>query len=285
MLKKRFAYSYEDYEDNDKTAETMTADILADPEFAQAGSIEIGSWGNAWEESCQAIIDGIVANKAAFAHVEELAIGIMDFEDCEISWIIQGDYSGLWQALPNLKHLTIQGSTGLVLGDIEHAGLESLEIICGGLPMDVIKSIARAKLPNLRKLVLYLGVDNYGFDGSVEEIRAALAEMDLPKLAYLGLLDSELQDELVPVALACPLAKQLTTLDLSCGTLTDKGGALLLEGVAALPKLQKLDLHHHFLSDEMMAKLGALPITVDVSEQNTPDEYGGELYYYALITE
>lgn len=50
-----------------------------------------------------------------------------------------------------------------------------------------------------------------------------------------------MQDELVPVALACPLAKQLTTLDLSCGTLTDKGGALLLEGIAALPKLQKLD--------------------------------------------
>lgn len=187
---------------------------------------------------------------------------------------------GAVQALPNLKHLTIQGSTGLVLGDIEHAGLESLEIICGGLPMDVLKSIAQAKLPNLLQAGLYLGVDNYGFDGSVEEIEAALAEMDFPKLEYLGLLDSELQDELVPVALACPLAKQLTTLDLSCGTLTDKGGALLLAGVAALPKLQKLDLHHHFLSDEMMAKLGALPITVDVSEQNTPDEYGGELYYY-----
>lgn len=90
MLKKRFAYSYEDYEDNDKSAETMVAEILVDPELAQIGSIEIGSWGNAWEDSCQAIIDGIVANKAAFAHVEELAIGIMDFEDCEISWIIQG---------------------------------------------------------------------------------------------------------------------------------------------------------------------------------------------------
>ena len=164
----------------------MTADILADPEFAQAGSIEIGCWGEAWDDSCQPIIDGIIAHQEAFAHVEELAIGIMDSEDCEISWIIQGDYSELWQALPNLKHLTIQGSTGLVLGDIEHAGLESLEIICGGLPMDVLKSIAQAKLPNLRKLVLYLGVDNYGFDGSVEEIEAALAEMDFPKLEYLG---------------------------------------------------------------------------------------------------
>ena len=285
MLKKRYAYSYEDYEDNDKSAKTMVAEILADPEFAQVESLEIGCWGNAWEDSCQPIIDGMIEKRADFAKVQELAIGIMDFEDCEISWIIQGDYSGLWQALPGLKHLTIQGSTELALGDIEHAGLESLEIICGGLPMEIIKSIARANLPNLRKLVLYLGVDNYGFDGTVEDIEAALAEMNFPKLEYLGLLDSEMQDELVPAVLACPLAKQLTTLDFSCGTLTDKGGALLLAGVVDLPKLQKLDLHHHFMSDAMMAKLGALPITVDVSEQNKPDEYKGELYYYALITE
>ena len=285
MTKKRFAYTYEDYEDNNKTAETMVADILADEAFAQIDALEIGCWGNAWEDSCQAIIDGMVENKAAFAHIEDLAIGIMDFEDCEISWIIQGNYANLWQALPNLKHLTIQGSTELALGEIVHDQLESLEIICGGLPMSVIKSIAQAKLPNLRKLVLYLGVDNYGFDGSAEAIEEALAEMQFPQLEYLGLLDSEIQDELVPVALACPMMPELTTLDLSCGTLTDKGGALLLEGIPRFQKLAKLDLHHHFLSKDMMDKLAKLPIEVDLSEQTEPDEYHGELYYYALITE
>lgn len=284
-MQKRYTYTYEDYEDNKKTAETMVADILADPEFPQVDVLEIGSWGNAWEDDCQAIIDGIVAKKEAFAHVQELTIGMMEMEDCEISWIMQGNYSDIWQALPNLKHLTIQGSTDLQLGEIVHDQLESLEIICGGLPMDVIKSVAHAKLPNLRKLVLYLGVDNYGFDGSAEEMRDVLAEMDFPKLEYLGLLDSEMQDELVQIILDCPLMPQLTTLDLSCGTLTDKGGALLLDNVSRFPKLQKLDLHHHFLSDQMMKKLTALSIEVDVSEQNEADDYNGELYYYALITE
>lgn len=284
-MQKRYTYTYEDYEDNNKTAETMVEEILADPEFAQVDSLEIGNWGNAWEDDCQAIIDGMVEKKEAFVHVQELAIGIMDMEDCEISWIMQGNYSRLWQALPNLKHLTIQGSTDLVLGEIVHEQLESLEIICGGLPMDVVKSVAHAKLPNLRKLVLYLGVDNYGFDGSADDLREVLAEMDFPKLEYLGLLDSEMQDELVQITLDCALMPQLTTLDLSCGTLTDQGGALLLEHVSRFPKLQKLDLHHHFLSDQMMKKLAALPIEVDLSEQNDPDEYNGELYYYALITE
>ncbi len=284
-MKKRFAYTYEDYEDNQKNAETVMADILADEEFSRVTAWEIGSWGDAWESSCQPIIDGIIAHQADFAQVEELAIGIMDFEDCEISWIIQGDYSKLWQALPNLKHLTIQGSTELKLGEIAHEGLESLTIICGGLPMAVMESIAQAKLPNLRKLVLYLGVEDYGFDGSVETIAKALAEMNFPKLTYLGLLDSEIQDELVPVALACALMPQLTTLDLSCGTMTDKGGEALLSGVGAFPKLQKLDLHHHFMSSDMVARLQALPLEVDASEQQEPDEYDGELYYYALVTE
>lgn len=284
-MKKRFAYTYDDYEDNHKTAETMVADILDDEAFEHIKALEIGSWGNAWEDSCQPIIDAMIARCADFAHVEDLSMGIMDFEDCEISWIIQGDYTRLWQALPNLKHLTIQGSTELELGEIVHDQLESLEIICGGLPMTVIKSIAHAKLPNLRKLVLYLGVDNYGFDGSAELIQEALAEMHFPRLEYLGLVDSEIQDELVPVVLGCALMPQLTTLELSLGTLTDKGGALLLEGVGRFSKLQKLDVHHHFLSNEMMAKLAELPIEVDLSDQTQPDEYHGELYYYALITE
>lgn len=35
----------------------------------------------------------------------------------------------------------------------------------------------------------------------------------------------------------------------------------------------------------MVARLQALPLEVDASEQQEPDEYDGELYYYALVTE
>lgn len=284
-MKKRYAYTYEDYEDNNKSSQTMVADILADPEFAQVDSVEIGSWGDCWEGGSQAIVDAIIDNKNAFDHIEELSIGIMDYEDCEISWIIQADYEKLFPALPHLKHLTIQGSSELSLGSIAHDQLESLEIICGGLPQSVINSVAQAKLPHLRKLVLYLGIENYGFDGSVEDMKAALAQMDFPNLTYLGIVDSELQDEMIAAVLACPFVSQLTTLDFSCGSLTDKGGALLLEAVPKLPNLQKLDLHYHYMSQEMMDKLAALPIEVDISDQNEREEYNGHFYYDPMITE
>ena len=78
---------------------------------------------------------------------------------------------------------------------------------------------------------------------------------------------------------------QLHTLDLSMGTLTDKGGALLLEKLPQWPNLKKLDLHYHYLSEEMEQKLAGLPLEVDVSERNKPDQYRGEIYMSAMMTE
>ena len=114
----------------------MVEDILADPDFPGLTGLVIGDWGDTWEDSCQEILDGITENKEKFSHIEELFIGDMDYEECEVSWIIQGNYSKLWAAMPQLKALTIKGSTDLELGEICHEGLESLTIICGGRGYD-----------------------------------------------------------------------------------------------------------------------------------------------------
>lgn len=285
MKEKTYGYTYEDYEDNDKSAETLVPDILADPEFPRLEAIEIGSWGSPFEDSCQSVIDGIIENKEAFSHIKKLEIGIMDYEECEMSWIMQGDYSRFFSALPNLKSLTIQGSTDLELGEICHDNLEELTIICGGLPSSVIESIKKAKLPALKKLELYLGVDNYGFDGDINTIITFLKNSDFPNLKELGLKDSDMQDDVTKAVLESKYIGQLEKLDLSCGTLTDKGGQLLLDTVPQYPNIKGLDLHYHYLSGKMMKKLKNLSIEVDVDEQNEPDEYDGSFYCSPLITE
>ncbi len=281
---KTYSYDYEDYE-NGKKAETMLEEILADPEFPGLEELIIGGWGGEYEESCQAILDGIAANVDRFSHITKLFIGDMDYEVCEVSWIMQGNYSNLWKAMPQLKELTIKGSTNLELGVIEHDNLESLTIICGGLGKDVIEEIAKAKLPNLQKLLLYIGVEDYGFDGDAETVRELLSVSDFPKLTYLGITDSEIQDELTAVVLESKYMQQITTLDLSNGTLTDKGGQLLVEKLSGCPGLEKLDVHYHYLSDEIVGKLKKLPIAVDVSEQLEAERWNGELWYNAMLTE
>ncbi|WP_243116548.1 hypothetical protein [Marinisporobacter balticus] len=74
------------------------------------------------------ILDELVANNEKVAHIESLYVGDMTYEECEVSWIEQGNYSELIAALPNLKHLTIKGSNGLSLTNLNHQKLESLEI-------------------------------------------------------------------------------------------------------------------------------------------------------------
>ncbi len=285
ITEKKYAYTYEDYEEQGKDGKTMVTEILSDPDFPELKKIIIGCWGWAAEDGCQPILDGIVENREQFSGIEELFVGDMDFEECEVSWIIQGNYSRLWEAMPGLRELTIKGSTDLTLGNIRHDNLESLTIICGGLPESVIKEIEKAKLPNLKKLLLYIGSDNYGFDGNEDTIKSLLDHMDFPNLEYLGIADSEIQDQLAEVVLKNKIMGQLHTLDLSCGTLTDKGGALILETVPQYPNLEKLDVHYHFMTKGMVKKLQALPVEVDASDANQPDEYDGEIYLYAMLTE
>ncbi len=283
-ISKFYSISYEEYDDG-KGVEDLLKKILDDPDLPDLKELVIGSWGNAWEDDCQELIDGIVKNAERFSNIESLFFGDMGYEDCEVSWIIQGDYSKLWDALPQLKEFTVKGSMDLDLGKINHENLESLTVICGGLPVSVIESVQNARLPKLKKLMLYIGSDGYGFDGDVDAIKELLAESDFPELTYLGITNSEIQDELIEVVLNSKYMGQISTLDLSMGTLTDKGGSLLLEKIPEWKNIKKLDLHYHFLSDEMAEKLEGLPIEVDVSEGNGLCE--DEDYYcmHAMLTE
>ncbi len=281
----KYSFDYEDY-DQGLGAGDLLKTILEDKEFQGQTELVIGNWGSILDEGCQTLIDGIVENKDYFSKVEKLFIGDMTYEECEVSWIIQGNYSKLWEAMPQLKELIIKGSNDLQLGEICHEGLESLTIICGGLHKSVIQSVQEAKLPNLKKLILYIGIDEYGFDGDINTIKELLSKSDFPSLLYLGIVDSEIQDEITNEVLKSKYISQISTLDLSMGSLTDKGGEMLLEKIPVLPNIKRLDLHYHFLSEDMEKQLSALPIEVDISERNEPWRYkDGQVIYNPMLTE
>ncbi len=87
------------------------------------------------------------------------------------------------------------------------------------------------------------------------------------------------------VVLESKYMSQINTLDLSNGTLTDKGGTLLFEKIQQYPNIKKVDLHYHYLSDEMMKKLKQLPIVIDLSEQEDVEVWDGEIWMNAMLTE
>ena len=279
---KKYFYEYEDYEDGDKDASKLAEEILKDPDLSSLKTIIVGCWGETYDNSCQPIIDMFAQNSEKFSHIETLFIGDMESEECEVSWIEQGDHSELIKSLKNLKHLIIKGSNGLSLGELNHSELESLEIICGGLPKSVILEIANSNLPKLKKLNLYLGVENYGFDGSIEDIKKLIENKNFKNLEYLGLGDSEIQDEIVEVVLNSDIVSNLKVLDFSNGTLSDRGAQIILDNANKLKHLELLDLHYHFISDEYMMKLKMLPININLDEQMENDEEYGN---YPMLTE
>ena len=289
MLKsKKYYYTGDQiWDDDSKDVDSLTLanEIIADEELATLDELIVGCWGESYDNSVQQLLDVFVENKDKLQHISKMFIGDMDYEECEVSWIEQGDYSNLLKALPKLKSLTIKGSNDLSLGDINHDNLEELEIICGGLPSSVIKQIATAKLPKLKKLNLYFGVEDYGFDGTIEDIASILKADYIKNLSYLGLGNSELQDEIVEKIVESKNLYNIKTLDLSNGTLTDKGGQMILDNISMFKNLEKLDLTYHYLSEKMMENLKNTGINVILDEANDAEEYDGEIYYYPMLTE
>lgn len=276
-----------DYDENEAgiRLKKRIEDLVNDPEACkEITSLIIGDWGAAYEDTMDDAIPALIAASQTLPNLKKLFIGDMSSEECEISWINQTNLGPLLSAYPQIESFTIQGSTGLSLEPLHHDKLHTLEIICGGLPQSVLKEIYNAHLPELTKLVLYLGVEDYGFDGSIEDIEPFLNNNPFPKLKYLGLTNSELQDEIAIAAANAPVLEQLDTLDLSNGTLSDKGAEALINS-DAVKNLKHLNLNYHYMSDEMTARWRATGLSVDVEDQQEADADDEYEWRYPAITE
>jgi hypothetical protein len=103
-----------------------------------------------------------------------------------------------------------------------------------------------------------------------------------PKLKYLGLRDSEIQDSVAIAISKAPILQQLEVLDLSLGTLGDVGG-MALANSPDVKGLRKLDLRHHYLSPEVEARLKAIGIEVDLGDKQKAER--GESHRYVAVSE
>ncbi|MNC33461.1 hypothetical protein D3C75_818540 [compost metagenome] len=281
MSEVKLAIGYDEFEDGQRIG-TAIERLSTSPEAASLSSLVIGDWGQAYENSSEDVVEALVKHSAGFPALRKLFIGEMGYEECEISWITQSDLSPLLPAFPELQSLTIQGGNDLSLSKLRHEKLEELIIITGGLGKGVLAQIAAAELPNLRKLELYLGVDNYGFDGSLDDIIPLIEPGKFPKLTYLGLKNSEIQDEIAIAVADAPILDQLDTLDLSLGTLSDKGAEALLAS-GRIKGLKALNLSHHYMSEEMLTRWQDSGLPADVSDRQTSDD--DEDWRYPSITE
>ncbi|PRP93277.1 WGR domain protein [Enhygromyxa salina] len=202
----------------------------------------------------------------------------------DISSTVVGDIGKVLPVVPRLRSLSLRGNQ-INIAKLEHAKLESVSIVTGGLPGKTARAVGRCKLPELTRLVVYFGSNNYGASGSISDIQPLLTGKGVPKLRYLGLCNAEFQDAIAQELANSPLLAQLTGVDMSLGTMTDAGAGQILKAAKKFAHLERLDLRKNFISAEVCAQLKAALPQVEVGGQEPPSEYEGQLYYYVSVGE
>lgn len=215
-----------------------------------------GYWGAGYETSSAEPLRLLVAAAPRLPALKAVFFGDIVMEEDEISWITQCDITPLLRAYPGLERLDVRGGNGLELSPLSSTALKVLRFESGGLPAAVVRAIGASDLPNLQALELWLGVQDYGGDATAADLAGILSGERLPALTRLGLMDSEIQDEICAAVATAPVVARLSELALSMGVLTDDGAEALLSG-QPLTHLAELDLRHHFLTAPMVARLRA----------------------------
>lgn len=270
------SYSDESYQGS--TAELL-AQVFDHPSGRFVVELAFQSNGDPNEDDLQSIID-VIAKKAP-PTVRKITFG--DNID-QISWHHTGNLSKLWKGVPNLRTLDIE--TGeFEVGKMEAPKLEKARFITGGLSKSCGKNLATAKLPSIKHLEIYYGDDNYGGDCTIKEVKPLLDRTDLPKLEYLGLKNAMFQNDIAKAMPTAKILKQLKTLDLSLGAMTDEGALAMAAHPEAFKHLEVLDLTRNFLTKKGIAAVKNLAKKVITADQETADEDGEDTYYYVAVAE
>lgn len=243
------------------------------PGVGETQGLVVGLWDTeaGMDGSPDEVIEALVTAHGSLPKLRTIFINDITYEENEVSWIPNGDVSPIFAAYPGLEHFGIRGGNNLSLGHLALPQLRSLEIQAGGLSAELVREVMSAELPKLERLELYLGTDNYGATNTPEDLAPLLDGKLFPSLKYLGLKNSDHQDQIAQILANAPVLEGLETLDLSMGILTDEGAAALIAS-PLVAKLKKLDVSFNWCSDEMVAKLEALPTEVDASDQQEADE-------------
>ncbi len=245
--------------------------FLADPAVSLIEAVVIGFCFGHDGGGSDDVIEMLVKARDRLPNLRALFLGDLTYRDQEISWITLSDVTALLTAFPRLEHFRARGGNGLVLQPIEHAHLKSLTFEASNLPRELVRAVGESRLPALEHLELWLGTSEYGADTTVADLQGIFAGTHLPALRYLGLRNSEIADAVAVAVGSAAILPRLRVLDLSLGTLGNRGAEALL-AIPALAGLEKLDIHHHYVDPALVARLQALGIEVDASDAEVEDD-------------
>jgi len=263
--------------------------FLSKQDTSRMDSLVVGYWSDDYDLSStkemQEMAETIFANKDKLSALKALFVGAIEQEESEISWI------GLIDLAPfinngtlSLEYFRARGDGDFFKQPLKSTVLKKLALETGGMNNNTIAHLSFSDLPNLEYLELWIGDDNYG-NTSLKDITALLDAKKFPKLRYLGLRNCEFADDLAVAIAGAPIINQLEELDLSLGTLGDKG-AKALAASESIAKLKKLNVDFHYMTDDGLKALKAAVPHVSAKDPQEEDDWGeGEMHRYIFVSE
>jgi predicted DNA-binding WGR domain protein len=261
--------------------------LLADPLVSLVQALVIGFCFGAgcFDEDSSEVVAALVKARDRLPRLRALFLGDITSDENEISWLNQCDITGLLTRFPQLEHFRARGGGELALRKFTHEHLKSLTFEASNLPREVVRAIGASSLPALEHLEIWLGTSMYGGYTTVADLKNILAGKPTPSLRYLGLRNSEIADDVALALAHAPVLDRLRVLDLSLGTLGNRGAEALL-ATPGLARLEKLDIHHHYVSPALVERLQALGIEIDASDAEEPEDPDEpEAYRYVAHSE
>jgi uncharacterized protein (TIGR02996 family) len=171
--------------------------------------------------------------------------------------------------------------TGLALPELRELTVETCS-----MSKQRLAGIIAAKLPKLERLTLWFGSEDYGADASVKSLTKLLDGSAFPKLRHLGLMNAEFENEIAVAVSTSKLARQLESLDLSMGTMTEVGADALIAGKKNFGKLKALNVRDNFLSKQSeRAVKKAFPFATVDGQKEADNSIEGETHYYVSQAE
>jgi hypothetical protein len=263
----------------------LYARFLKEPIVGDVEALVIGMWNKYQEgDTAERVVENLVSTREHLPALKALFLGDIDQWENEISWIEQTDVSPLFTAFPLLEVLGLRGGNRLSLGRPSHPKLKTLIVETGGLPGHVVREVCSADLPALEHLELWLGSENYGGDSTLADLAPILSGRLFPRLTTLALRDCEWADDLAVALADAPVLARIKSLDLSLGNLGDRG-ALALAAAPIAARLESIDIHHHYVSDEAVAKLNTLGPRLNAEDRQEPDMWDDEEHRYIAVSE
>jgi hypothetical protein len=180
-----------------------------------------------------------------------------------------GDLVRLWPAVPNLSRLMLCGDN-LRLGELDLPALSCLDISAFSLSAENVRAIAQVRWPELAVMSIRCRRAAHPI---LSEFRMLLEHTHLSKLTRLGIICSDFMDELVDESFtALPLLRQLHSLDLSGGHMTDLGAQQLARHAKDFAHLEVLDVSHNRLTPRGIAAVAGIAKRVMTDAQHVAED-------------